>query len=68
MANFILRLFGGGDKGVDSTPPPAPAPAQKPVVQPEPVTREKTQSRFAGATSRKKEEEAKIAKKMLLGE
>ncbi len=71
MASFIARLFGGGKGSSSPAPqpapvaPPAPAPAPAPVVQP----KAKTVSKYAGAVARKLEgEEAKIAKKMLLGE
>lgn len=72
MASFIARMFGGGKKKEESPSPSAPAPApvvQTPVTQPASQARAKTESIYAGGIkSKRMEEEAKIAKKMLLGE
>jgi len=66
MAEFIARIFGGGKKK-ESSAPAKPAPV---VEKREVVADPKSQTRFAGAAGRKREleEQAKTAKKMLLGE
>jgi len=62
-------FFGGGGGGGGS---PAPAPSQPAPPKPKPpyekASREKTDSRYAGAKKNELEEAAKIAKKKLLGE
>lgn len=57
MAKFFANLFGGGGGGGSSPAPqqapaaPAPTPAEVPA---EAMGRTKTDTRFAGATRRKK--------------
>lgn len=68
MANFIAQIFGGGKKKEEAAPPQRQAPTPEPVTAPETQARAKTESRFAGGLKQKEAEEAKIAKKMLLGQ
>jgi len=61
-------FFGGGGGGGGS-PAPAPQPAA-PAPKPEykKASREKSDSRYAGAKKNELEEAAKVVKKKLLGE
>jgi len=58
----------GGFKAKNTQPVQAPA-APAPVATPEPEVRAKTRTKYAGAVAdQRAAEEAKLAKKMLLGQ
>jgi len=65
MANFIAQIFGGGKKKENTPPPPVSSkPKPKPVTAPVGQPRAKTVTSYGGRT----EDDAKLAKKMLLGQ